>query len=315
LSLRIATATLDAGGGTVCGSVVGGLRPDCKRAHDNAMALGANADDGRHEFHICLIWYNLKFKMYFAAYILELHRFASNVIGDNFPENENFLILKQKILQTRQKSMRHAMRTISGTDGNDTIFGTISPDTIYARGGNDVVYGGPRRNPAGRAHDHDRISGGDGNDTLYGGKGNDVLSGDAGDDILDGGAGRDVLIGGAGHDTLTGGAGADRFVFLTPNDAPFRAPQETSGDRITDFSSSDGDKIDLSAIDANVLLPGKQTFVFSTNPYSNLAGELHILQPGSDTVVSGQTGNSIPVPEIWINLSGHVALGPGDFIL
>ena len=58
------------------------------------------------------------------------------------------------------------------------------------------------------------------------------LSGEAGNDLLDGGAGRDLL---------TGGSGADRFRFATAGG--FGTAQ---ADRITDFSRSEGDRIELS---------------------------------------------------------------------
>jgi serralysin len=59
---------------------------------------------------------------------------------------------------------------------------------------------------------------------------------------LVGSAFADKLDGGAASDVLAGGAGADLFVFgaYNPGDA----------DRITDFSTSQGDRMDLSAIDA-----------------------------------------------------------------
>jgi len=67
------------------------------------------------------------------------------------------------------------------------------------------------------------------------------LRGEAGDDSLDGKAGNDLLDGGAGRDVLTGGLGADRFRFATA--AAFGTAQ---ADRITDFSRSEGDRIELS---------------------------------------------------------------------
>ena len=85
----------------------------------------------------------------------------------------------------------------------------------------------------------DRLRGMEGNDTLKGADGNDVISGGAGADLLDGGAGEDWLSGGAGADTLTGGLGADRFVIGT---------LEHGGDTILDFSSAQGDKLDVRAI-------------------------------------------------------------------
>ena len=55
-------------------------------------------------------------------------------------------------------------------------------------------------------------------------------------DTITGGDGDDTLQGGTSDDTMTGGAGADTFVF----------DEESGADTITDFSATDGDKIDLS---------------------------------------------------------------------
>jgi Ca2+-binding RTX toxin-like protein len=77
----------------------------------------------------------------------------------------------------------------------------------------------------------------------------DVLKGNGGDDELDGGANHDELTGGLGADKLTGGADFDSFIFLS-------IAESTKGkggrDTILDFNRAEGDKIDLSAIDARV---------------------------------------------------------------
>ena len=67
------------------------------------------------------------------------------------------------------------------------------------------------------------------------------LRGEGGNDTLDGKGGNDLLEGGAGQDQLTGGTGADRFRFATG--AAFGAG---GADRITDFSRSEGDRIEIS---------------------------------------------------------------------
>ena len=67
------------------------------------------------------------------------------------------------------------------------------------------------------------------------------LRGEGGNDTLDGKGGNDLLEGGAGQDQLTGGSGADRFRFATG--AAFGAGR---ADRITDFSRSEGDRIEIS---------------------------------------------------------------------
>ena len=82
------------------------------------------------------------------------------------------------------------------------------------------------------------LSGGAGDDTLHGGAGQDRLDGGAGADTLTGGLGDDTLYGGAGADTLTGGAGADKFIL---NQAALAADTDT----VKDFTSSDGDRIQI----------------------------------------------------------------------
>ena len=69
-------------------------------------------------------------------------------------------------------------------------------------------------------------------ENAIGGSGSDVITGNAADNTLSGGR---------GNDSLTGGAGADHFVFNTALNA------SSNVDTITDFSVSQGDKIDLSA--------------------------------------------------------------------
>jgi Ca2+-binding RTX toxin-like protein len=118
------------------------------------------------------------------------------------------------------------------------------------------------------------LSGGGGGDILNGLAGNDTLNGEAGNDTLDGGANDDTLSGGAGQDRLTGGTGADAFLFTT---ADIRRTGPGFGltadkDVILDLSFAAGDRIDLSAIDANAILAGDQAFTFVSN-FSGVAGQ------------------------------------------
>jgi Ca2+-binding RTX toxin-like protein len=84
---------------------------------------------------------------------------------------------------------------------------------------------------------------------------------------LNGGDGNDILVGGAGKDTLTGGAGADAFFFTALSDSTSAAI-----DKITDFSSANGDYIELSRIDANTSAAGDQAFSF-VNSFTKQAGQ------------------------------------------
>lgn len=89
--------------------------------------------------------------------------------------------------------------------------------------------------------------------------GDDQLTGTGKADKLDGLAGNDTLIGGNGADTLTGGAGKDVFKF---NNVKESGITDKARDIITDFNSKDGDKIDLSGIDANAKVAKDQAFKF-----------------------------------------------------
>ena len=91
------------------------------------------------------------------------------------------------------------------------------------------------------------------NNIITGNGGANILSGEGGNDVIRGGDGSDWLDGGAGRDTLTGGAGADTFAF---SDGDFAGLTATTADRITDFNSSQGDRINLEQVDADVLADG-----------------------------------------------------------
>ena len=84
--------------------------------------------------------------------------------------------------------------------------------------------------------------------TLIGNEGDNFLDGAIGNDIVNGGTGVDTLTGGKGTDTLSGGNGADIFKYqhVTESDIV----NANAFDMIKDFNLSEGDKIDLSAMDA-----------------------------------------------------------------
>ncbi len=87
---------------------------------------------------------------------------------------------------------------------------------------------------------------------------------------ITGNSANNILKGLGGADTLTGGDGADTFVYLDKSDSP-----ATNFDSIIDFNITQDDKIDLSAVDANSNLAGKQTFTYlgSVN-FTGQAGQL-----------------------------------------
>lgn len=196
---------------------------------------------------------------------------------------------------------------VFGTSRNDVVDASHSvagqslptgqEDVIYTYGGNDEVHALA------------------GNDYIDGGTGNDRLFGDDGNDSIFGASGNDLVVGGLGRDQLSGGEGRDAFVFLSVNDS-----RSGNADTISDFSQAEHDRIDLSAIDANVTRPGNQDFKFiGTSAFSGVAGQLRYeisfdQYANFTTTISGDVDGD-GVADFEIQLSQYVMLAAGDFML
>lgn len=140
----------------------------------------------------------------------------------------------------------------------------------------------------------------------------DTLSGNDQVNSITGGAGNDRLTGGKGADTLSGGTGADRFVFAAVSDT---GGLGNNGDLIKDFHHLEGDRIDLSALDAKVAIAGDQAFSFiGSAPFSHVAGQLRYGSNLTSTWVQGDT-NGDGTTDFAIRMSGQHALVQGDFVL
>ncbi|MBC3345909.1 metalloprotease, partial [Pseudomonas sp. SWRI196] len=140
---------------------------------------------------------------------------------------------------------------------------------------------------------------------LTGNTGNNVLNGGAGNDKLNGGAGNDMLIGGTGADVLTGGTGADRFVFNALNELG----KGSARDVINDFSSIQGDKIDLSKLDANILTTPINGFSFIDSNDFTGAGQLRFV----DQVLYGNINGNLDA-DFEIQLLGVNTFSANDLI-
>jgi Ca2+-binding RTX toxin-like protein len=140
-----------------------------------------------------------------------------------------------------------------------------------------------------------------GNDTIYAGNGDDQVFGGSGNDYLDGDFGVDMLDGGIGTDVLEGGLSGDLFVWKDTNETGLTV---ADADAITDFNFAQGDRIDLSAIDADIYTNGDQAFTFiGTATFSGTPGEINYMHVGGDTIIQLQTGTS-PDVEAVIRLEG-----------
>ncbi len=104
---------------------------------------------------------------------------------------------------------------------------------------------------------------------LFGTAYNDTITGGSSSDLLYGNHGDDILYGAGGSDYLTGGEGADTFEFKG-------ATAFTASATITDFNTSDGDKIDISNILDGHYNPGTDS----------IANFVHIDTSGSDSILS-----------------------------
>ena len=142
-------------------------------------------------------------------------------------------------------------------------------------------------------------------------KGNDLLTGTAKNDTLSALAGDDTLIGGAGTDKLTGGLGADTFKFNSVSDSGITAKTR---DTITDFKSTQNDKIDLSGIDANSVVADDQAFTFINNAAFSADATGQLRFDSTTGILYGST-NADTNAEFSILLSGVTSLAMVDFIL
>jgi Ca2+-binding RTX toxin-like protein len=132
--------------------------------------------------------------------------------------------------------------TLQGDSGDDQLAAGSGSDQIAGGDGDDNLIGGTGDDTLQGEDGRDSLRGGSGDDLLQGGDDGDHLNGAGGDDTLLGGAGRDRLYLGAGADIATGGADADRFVFRN-------GALDGSENEITDFSVSEGDRLDLRGLE------------------------------------------------------------------
>lgn len=189
--------------------------------------------------------------------------------------------------------------TLYGGDGNDKIFAGGRGDYVSGDGGDDELWGDKASKvPESKKPGDDRIFGGDGKDKAFG---------QAGNDLLEGGSGDDQLTGGRGGDLLSGGFGADRFIY----DAIVDSNGGTI-DTIDDFRTQQGDRIDLSAIDAKVNSSGEQAFTFiGSNAFTpGVEGELRF-----DAGVLSADVDGDGVVDFSVNITNVAAMTDADFIL
>ncbi|MDQ4086885.1 MAG: M10 family metallopeptidase C-terminal domain-containing protein [Pseudomonadota bacterium] len=209
-------------------------------------------------------------------------------------------------------SGNHAANRLDGGAGNDVIAGFKGNDTLLGRDGADNLHGSDGTDRLYGGGGGDVLLGGDGNDHLHGGYGNDYLQGGRGNDILRGDDQNDRLVGSAGADQMNGGAGADRFIYD-------QVSMDKSRDVIEGFSRAQGDKIDLSAVDANTnpTAAGNQAFAFiGSNAFSGAAGELRLFVNAAGQQVAAGDVNGDKIADFSILFTSPAApIGQADFVI
>lgn len=201
-------------------------------------------------------------------------------------------------------------RQIDGTGNSlgNVISGNNFANTLSGLDGGDILNG---------AGGVDTLLGGEGNDALNGGAQNDVLVGGDGNDSLNGGNHHDTLHGGNGSDRLTGGSGIDAFVFSDLDVHLTSLGQTVDKDQILDLSFGEDDRIDLSAIDADIVAAGDQAFTFVSR-FSHEAGQAVLTFAGGvSTLQLDVDGDGLA--DLRIEINGNVTTtqanlysGPSD---
>ena len=138
------------------------------------------------------------------------------------------------------------------------------------------------------------------------------IEGDDAGTTLKGLGNDDVIIGGLGRDTMYGNGGDDHFVFETISDS---GQTKDTADQILDFN--DGDRIDLSAIDA--VQSGSnwegtnEAFKLISGSSFTAAGQIKVTVSNDTTWISVNTDTDL-LPEMMIQLGGRHILSAEDFI-
>jgi Ca2+-binding RTX toxin-like protein len=157
-----------------------------------------------------------------------------------------------------------------------------------------------------------QLSGGTGSDFIRLGtnSNNFIIEGLNGNDTIAGSNGMDTIDGGNGTDLLSGNNGADTFVFKIIIDSAVGSASDT----ITDFKSTQSDKINLLGIDANVNLANDQAFTFIGNnvAFTNYAGQLRF-DSVSRSIYGDVNGDGLA--DFQVTLIGIDFMQTSDFVL
>jgi Ca2+-binding RTX toxin-like protein len=191
--------------------------------------------------------------------------------------------------------------TMKGGDGNDTYYVDSIFDVVLETNANQLTGGTDNvvstvSYTLGANLENILLAGSD----AITGVGNEL------NNYIEGNAAVNYLEGGLGSDRLMGGLGADTFVFKTVGDSQVGSNRDV----IIDFSSVQGDRIDLSGMDANSTLANDQAFSFIGSAAFSAAGQLRL----QGDILSGDI-NGDGIADFELQLLGVSALGVGELVL
>ena len=209
--------------------------------------------------------------------------------------------------------------SLTGSGGANVLSGWGGDDKLFGGAGADTLNGGIGTDYTAYADSNAAVTVNLAASTASGGTAQgDVLisienvNGSNFNDTLTGSGVANVLRGLAGRDTLTGGAGADSFVYAAISESAVGV----NADRITDFNHAQGDRIDLSLIDANgggIGNAGLHLYRFRPLHRRGRAASLRRDKPRVTTIAGDVNGDK--VSDFHIQLTGNLALVAGDFVL
>jgi Ca2+-binding RTX toxin-like protein len=190
--------------------------------------------------------------------------------------------------------------SLEGNDAANKLEGGAGNDQLYGNGGNDNLGGGDGNDIIDGGAGMDFMRGGLGDDIYYVDTIGDYISDPIGggidtirsvvgiqlfdnienlelseyayngfacgnnlNNVIRANSSSNEITGLGGADTLYGGAGTDTFKYISLTDSAPLGQGLT--DYIADFNEAEGDRIDLSRIDANVNVEGNQRFLFIGN--------------------------------------------------
>ncbi|MCE3290967.1 MAG: hypothetical protein K0R83_2979 [Caulobacter sp.] len=227
--------------------------------------------------------------------------------------------------------------TLTGGDGNDTLDGGAGSDTLTGGLGNDVyILHATDYDTVVEAADEgydlirserevtmaDNVEGveltGAGHNSVYGNalanniqgnSGENLLQGQAGVDTINGNDGDDVIVGGIGNDLLRGGTGQDDFYVFQESVA--RPTLET--DQIYDFSTAEGDLINLSQVDA-IAGGSDDAFSYVGTTFTKHAGEMTLSFASGITTLKLDVNGDGKV-DYQMKINGDVTGDSGGWLL